>query len=311
MLQKLGQLSQLLQEIAAADKEMQDLHNRTESARLELKDIAETLEKCQISEGGDSSEIEKTEERLYLIYSLQKKHRCTSCEELLQLQTSMEEEARRAKEEEAALEQSCSRLEASKSALSTAAAELSSARRAAASSFSVAVTAQLQGLGMPHGRFQVEQSSCPFQKDGADQITFFFSANVGISLQLLAKVASGGERSRLMFIIKHLLAAKQVLPTLIFDEIDTGISGETAKRMVGMLQQISKKQQVLLISHLPQFAAKAEKHFFIYKEVVDSHTVSKMRALKEEERIEVLAQMLDGQRPSEAALQNARSMRHT
>ena len=311
LLQQLSQLSQTLEELTESDKDIQELHTRTESTRLELKDIAETLEKHQLSEVGDTSDIEKIEDRLHLIYSLQKKHRCTNCEELLQLQISMEEEAAHLQQEEAELELSRSRLQSAKRALSEAANELSCARKEASSSFAEAVSAQLQALGMPHGRFRVEQSSCSFQKDGADQLTFLFSANVGVSLQPLAKVASGGERSRLMFIIKHLLSTKQVLPTLIFDEIDTGISGETAKRMIDMVQQISKEQQVLLISHLPQFAAKADTHFFIYKETEDDRTVSKVQSLNEEERVEVLAQMLDGENPSKEALQNARSMRHT
>ena len=312
LLVQLVRLIDTLGTLAKNDACMQPLHQRTERVRIELKDIAETLNNEQKDEINGTDEADRVQERLHVIYGLQKKHRLKNCEELLVLQQKMIATAKSLEDEQEALQRSLNHLQVVEAALKKAAESLSTARRQAFKPFSEAITKHLHALGMSQGHFSVAQTTCPFQQDGIDQITFFFSANKGIAPQPLAQVASGGERSRLMFIIKYLLAAKQALPVLVFDEIDTGISGETTKRMIEMMKWVSKQHQLLVISHLPQFAASADVHFLLYKEEQQGRTISKIRALDEKTRVLTLAHMLDGENPSEQAMENARSMRrHT
>ena len=310
ILLQMAHLVNALEALSLTDSEMRALLQRVESARLELKDVSEAIEKHHQEEQISTEKSNHIEERLNLIYQLQKKHQLQSCEALLALQSELEQRLKGLDQEEEALEESFQLLQSSETELREVAEELSRSRRAAVDPFSEAVISHLKGLGMPYARFSVSMStSSSFQQDGIDQIQFTFSANAGIAPQPLVQVASGGEKSRLMFVIKYLLGAKQSLPTLIFDEIDTGISGETAQRMIDMAQHISQRHQVILISHLPQFAARAETHFLIYKEESKGNTVSNIRVLSESDRIKVLAEMLDGQDPSPQALENAKNMR--
>ena len=309
LLQQLAELTHTLEVLSLKDEQMSELLKRTESTRLELKDIAEALEKGQRSELSSPEEATQIEERLSLIYSLQKKHHLESCAALLELEAQLSAQLEGLDRQEEELEDCKKRLHTAESALHHSAHRLTQARAKASVPLSEAIVTHLRKLGMPHAQFSVARTAISPQQDGADQIVFVFSANTGIKPQPLAEVASGGEKSRLMFVVKYLLAAQQSLPTLIFDEIDTGISGETAKRMIHMMEEIAKQHQVILISHLPQFAARAERHFLIYKEERNNSTVSRVRALTEKERIQALAEMIDGATPSIEALENARKMR--
>ena len=311
ILKQLHELVEALTEWAGEEEALQTLQKRAESARIDLRDIADTCMGTQESEAGAAAEIEGLRARLDLLYALQKKHRVGSCEALLEVQQKMEDAEAAVERQKEAFEASYRHFSSAQVLLQETAEQLSLARQGASVAFSRDVMQHLSALNMPQGRFSIDRIACEYQSDGIDRLVFLFSANAGIEPQPLAQVASGGERSRLMFVIKYLLASKKALPTLIFDEIDTGISGETVKRMLDMVKEVSKAHQVIIISHHPQFAARADTHFFIYKAEQNGRTVSHIRRLEETERIRVLAQMLDGQNPSKQATENARNMRES
>ena len=166
----------------------------------------------------------------------------------------------------------------------------------------------LHELAMPHATIQIKQAEIGLTSNGLDKISILFSANAGISPDELKKVASGGEFSRLMFSIKYLLAGKTSLPTIIFDEIDSGISGEVAMKMVKMMKEMASRHQVVAITHLPQIAASGDRHYFVFKAHENSRSVSKIRALDDKEREYEIAKMIGGDNPSETSLQNAREL---
>ncbi|WP_373396907.1 hypothetical protein V8V91_20025 [Algoriphagus halophilus] len=168
--------------------------------------------------------------------------------------------------------------------------------------------ALLVELGMENSKLQVELNSIAPTSNGMDEVELLFSANKGTSLQPLKKVASGGEFSRLLFAIKYLMADKMAMPTLIFDEIDTGISGEVALQMVRMMKEISGKHQVICITHLPQVAGKGDVHYFVYKDNSSHKTISKIKELSADERVLELAKMIGGANPSDSALKSAKEL---
>ena len=306
ILSQLTLLVQNLEDWSSHEQHIAEFSKRAESARIELKDIADSLEKETIQEESSEESTEEVQRRLYEIYALQKKHKVSGSQELLEVQEQLSHALANLNKQQEHLEIHRKQVKEAEESCRQAAEVLSKRRIAALEPFSQAVTSHLAGLGMPEGQFFVKHTPCALQQEGIDVLDFFFSANKGISAKPLAQIASGGERSRLMFIIKYLQAAKRAMPTLIFDEIDTGISGETAKKMITMIQNMAHTHQILLISHLPQFAAKADKHFFIFKEVEGERTVSKIRELQLEERIEAIAQMLEGIRPSSHARESAK-----
>ena len=185
---------------------------------------------------------------------------------------------------------------------------LSYKRKACFPDFEKALEALLQDLGMENARVQFEGQDIEPHANGLDRMELLFSANKGMPLHPLKKVASGGEFSRLLFAIKYLMADKMSLPTLIFDEIDSGISGEVALQMVRMMQEIAKNHQVICITHLPQVAAKGEVHFFVYKDHSAEKTMSKVKQLTVEERVQELAKMMAGANPSAAAQASAKEL---
>jgi DNA repair protein RecN (Recombination protein N) len=197
-------------------------------------------------------------------------------------------------------------------ALKKVADELSASRKKAIPGIEKEINKQLVELAMPHAVLRIAQQPVDdkdtFLADGQERIQFLFSANKGMDFKELAKVASGGEMSRLMLSIKSLLARLSEMPTIIFDEIDTGISGETAARVGGILKSMAKEHQVLAITHLPQMASKGDAHFLVYKETKKSSTRSFLRELNEEERVNEIARMLSGEELTAAALENARDL---
>src|SRR5690606_41933243 len=170
------------------------------------------------------------------------------------------------------------------------------------------IVSLVQSIGMPDASFLIQRNETQPTAEGIDEISFYFSANKGIKPQLLKNSASGGEFSRLMFCIKYILADKTALPTIVFDEKDTGISGEIALKMVNMMKQMAQRHQVTVISHLPQIAAKGDTHYFVYKDNSSSKTISKIRNLSHEERVTAIAQMIGGESPSATAFENAKEL---
>lgn len=288
----------------------EEWHSRMESLYIELKDIADEVADAEESIHFDPERQTWVEERLDTIYTAQQKHRVSSIAALLEIEQQFRNTLQRideAAEHIALMEQET---EAAYQALTQAAEALTRERKQVAQSFEQEIAARLVELGIPNTRFAVDIAPRR-QPDstGADSVTFLFSANKNGALQNIAEVASGGEISRIMLSLKSIIATATAMPTLIFDEIDTGVSGTIAARMADIMEEIAQHgRQVISITHLPQIAAKGITHYKVYKEDTATATVSHIRSLTTEERISELAQMMSAGTLTEAAINNAREM---
>ena len=306
---QLSLVHQLLQGIKKFDDQFETQSDRIQSVLIELKDIHAELEdvigKLQL----DPKRLEEVNERLSFIYNLQKKHRLQSIEELLQFEEELSQKLQRISSFEDEILRLKKEVDEKKSQLLKSGNALTASRKKAIPALEKEVTQQLSELAMPHAMLRIaliEENENTFTADGMEKIQFLFSANKGGDFKELAKVASGGEMSRLMLCIKSIMARLTAMPTVIFDEIDTGISGETAARVGAILKQMAKDHQVLAITHLPQIASKGNTHFLVYKEVKKSSTRSQLRILNDVERLNEIARMLSGEVLTDAALDNAR-----
>jgi len=307
-----GQLSEVLRQVAEVKKfhpGIPALYARLESLSVEMEDIAGEFERVAESTEFDPERIEVIQARLDAIYRLQNKHRVNSVAELLEIKESIQSKLDALGDlssEIAAIEKN---IAAQEKNLDSIAQQLSERRKKSAPSFTKKVLSLLKQLAMPHTRFEVEFKTLDhLSATGTDEVGFLFAANPGSRLQHIKDVASGGELSRLTLVTKSLVASAIPLPTLIFDEIDTGISGDVSLKMGNILRQLSNHHQVINITHSPQIAAKADAHYFVYKKVSATATATKVKLLKEEERVRSIAVMLSQNPPSESALQNAREL---
>ncbi|WP_448700707.1 DNA repair protein RecN [Mucilaginibacter sp. AW1-3] len=286
-----------------------ELHQRLNSTIIELKDIAAEIDDLEQRTNIDEERALEINNRLNLIYSLQKKHRVSSNDELLEIQRQLSAQIQQAlfgDEEIAALQK---QIATGKEELNQLAAKISKERIAAIPSIEKQVQATLAGMGMEHAVLKIENNVADdFDQNGIDHIRFLFSANKGHTLAEMSKVASGGELSRLMLSIKSLIASYTALPTIIFDEIDTGVSGEVAHKVGQVMEQLSQNLQVITITHLPQIASKGQSHYFVYKDNQGDTTYTRIKQLDQSERILEIAKMLSGDNPGESALQNAREL---
>ena len=288
----------------------EDWHERMESLYIELKDIADDVSDASERISYDPERQAWVEQRLDTIYTAQQKHRVGSVAELLEIAERFRDTLQRideAGERIAAMEKETA---AALEALQHAAEGLTAQRQAIATTFEKEIATRLVELGIPNTRFAVEITPRR-QPDstGADSVAFLFSANKNSALQNIAEVASGGEISRIMLSLKSIIATATAMPTLIFDEIDTGVSGTIAARMADIMESIaSHGRQVISITHLPQIAAKGTAHYKVYKEDTEDATVSHIRTLTTDERISELAQMMSSGTLTEAAINNAREM---
>ena len=282
---------------------------RLHSTQLELADIADELDQINNSINYSAERIQIVNDRISMGYKLQKKHGITTTNELLALKDDLQQklneilnlgEAIQQKEKQTAeLLQQCD----------AKAKIISANRKKAIEPLAKNVNTLLARVGMPNARFTAQaQPLGTLSELGIDRIEFLFDANKSNRFEQLRKVASGGELSRLMLCIKSLVAKKLQLPTLIFDEIDTGISGEAARQVGNIMKELSASHQLISITHQPQIAAKADAHYFVYKAIEKDKIVTSIRLLGNDERITTIAQMLSGEKPTAAALQNAREM---
>jgi DNA repair protein RecN (Recombination protein N) len=308
VLQGMGQIQSSLQGLERLAQAFATYRTRFQEAWIELKDLAETLADEDSRVEVDAEKLERTRERLSKIYQLQKKHGLQTIEELMELESQLADKVLQVQQVDDQLAEAHQLCLQNEKAMLAAAEVLSQKRRACFPSFEKALEALLQDLGMENARVQFERQVVDPNANGLDRVELLFSANKGMPLQPLKKVASGGEFSRLLFAIKYLMADKMALPTLIFDEIDTGISGEVALQMVRMMQEIAKNHQVICITHLPQVAAKGAVHFFVYKDHSAEKTMSKVKQLTVEERVHELAKMIAGSNPSAAAQASAKEL---
>ena len=308
-LAELRRAAQLLESIAAHLPEAAALAERLESARIEIGDIADELERQ--SEGIDfnPARAEQVASRLNLIYDLLQKHRAASITELLALAKDWEEQLNRLENMESLLEESQRRCAALLADLRKKGSVLTATRGKAAEIVEQSLTESLHTLGMPNVsiQFSLQPREVP-AACGMDTPVFLFSANKNVPMQPVSEIASGGEIARVMLALKGLIARHKNLPTIIFDEIDTGVSGTMAERMAVMMGEIAKHCQVLCITHLPQIAAKGNAHFRVHKEENETGTTSHISLLSPEERVREIATMLSGAEISEAAVSNAKAL---
>ncbi|MBI0399484.1 DNA repair protein RecN [Cyclobacterium marinum] len=307
-MQQLAAAKQHFQYLQKFGKNFEDLNQRFESLLIELNDILESLSLEEQEIEVDFEKSEWVRERLSKIYQLQKKHGVQSDKELLELASVLADKVFKGDHLEEELANQQILLKETKEKLSAMGQKLSKKRQAIFNGFSREIQSLLAQLGMENARVEILRKEVTANESGIDDIDILFSANKGIQPQPIGQVASGGEFSRLMFAIKYVMADKMALPTLIFDEIDTGISGEIALQMVRMMQEIATKHQVICISHLPQVAAKGEKHYFVFKDNSSKKTISKIKLLNPEERLLEIAKMISGSNPSTTAFENAKEL---
>lgn len=304
----LRSIAKILEKLAAYSPEYEKLYERTEIALEELKDIAQEIGNQYEATEYNPSRIEQIQSRLDEIERLQKKHKVGSIEALLDIEKELSDKVDRVLNFDEALNKAQKQQEQALEEVKKLANTLSEIRKKG----SIAIEQDLAGLfsdlGMPNAQLRIEIQKVEPNISGTDKVAFLFSANKGIAPQEIKSVASGGEFSRLMLAIKYILAGKTAMPTLILDEIDTGISGEIALKMAKMMQEMSKSHQIITITHLHQIAAKGEKHYFVYKEDTQERTFSRIKELGQKERIQEIAMMISGTPNSEAALQSAREL---
>ncbi|MDR0560348.1 MAG: DNA repair protein RecN [Prevotellaceae bacterium] len=282
---------------------------RIDDCLLEIRDISEEVERINSSLDIDPERLTVVENRLNTIYDLLQKHRVKSVAELLEIQASYEKsliETDNLDETIAAIQKSVNE---NFEQVKTMAAQISELRQKNISHIENHVCNMLKSLGMPNAVFKVQlDKSSQYSADGIDEILFLFSANKDMPPKEISKVVSGGEMSRLMLSLKSLLVQGMALPTIIFDEIDTGISGEVADKMGDIIKEMSNKTQVINITHLPQIAAKGDKHYRVYKEDTETATYTKMNKLSKDERITEIAKMLSGSKITDAAIKHAKEL---
>ena len=302
-------LEQKLTKIDSYSKEYQELSDRISSVKIELDDIIGDLESAFEQVDFNPSEATQLNNRLQLIYNLQKKHYVNSISELLTIQSALLIKVNTVENAEQSILDQETIVKGIVNKLDAVALKISDARSKIILKLSKQLADILADLGMPHARFQIKNTpSENYYKNGKDSLEFLFSANKGGQYGELKKVASGGELSRVMLAIKKILSENSQLPTIIFDEIDSGVSGEVSNKMAHIMSQMSRKMQVITITHLPQIAAKGNQHYKVYKEEVNHITTTNLKQLSEDERIVEIAEMLSGKTISDSALTHAREL---
>ena len=298
-----------LQHVEKFDPEINTLFERLRSSIIELNDIADETSRIESKIGHSAEKLSIIQERLDLLYTLQQKHRVANHSELLAIQQKLSDSLSQLISSDEQIETLKKNIDLLKLELTKQANELSENRKKAIKVVETATTKTLHQVGMPNAKLILtHQVISELNKDGLDEIQLLFSANAGQAPAPVNKVASGGELSRLMLAIKSLLAKHTSLPTIIFDEIDTGISGETALKVGKVIADLGNDMQILSITHLPQIAAKGNSHYFVYKNEENNKTTTGIRKLNEEERVYAIAEMLSGKDPGASALQNAKDL---
>src|SRR5690606_38350672 len=287
----------------------ESLVDRLQSSLIELKDLSAEVE--QVAEGisMDEERLSIVNERLSILYDLQKKHRVTTVKELLELKQDLENKLQATDSQGEQIEVLKVKIEKLHQEIVKLADQLTKNRSKATKIVEKEVQEVLSRVGMPHAQLNVDLNKLSdFKSTGQDEVSFLFSANKGQALQPIHRVASGGELSRVMLAIKSLVAKTSALPTIIFDEIDTGISGEVALRVGELMEELADNMQVISITHLPQIASQGNSHFKVYKEDKGNKTKSNIVLMNEEERVLEIAQMLSGANPEDTAIQHAKEM---
>lgn len=288
-----------------------ELSGRLESALIEIKDIADEVATLEQSVYMDEGRLNVVNDRLSVLYGLQKKHRLETVADLILLQQQLETKIQAVADQEGHLAEMETQVERDRVALQHVAEVLHGSRAAVVDKVEKHVQELLAEVGMPNARLQIDVrflEADRFKPSGASDVQFLFSANKGQPFQPIHKVASGGELSRVMLAVKSLIAQTSALPTIIFDEIDTGISGEVALRVGEIMERLAENMQVLAITHLPQIASKGNAHFKVYKQDEGDKTKTNIVLLDKDKRVMEVAQMLSGANPGESAMQHAKEL---
>lgn len=297
-----------LSKVSAYSKDVEDNNSRVNSVIIELQDIANEFEIQSNNIEFNPSRLEFINSRIDSIYSLFQKHSVSGVEELINLRDSLDEKLNNISNYDDQLELLLSNIDAKEKELFVIAEEISLKRKSVFKEVEKKLIKMLVDLGIKNANFKIDLEKVALSNSGIDDITFLFSANKSNELHSLGKVASGGEMSRLMLSLKYLICASRNLPSIIFDEIDTGVSGNIAEKMALMMKDMSANMQVISITHLPQIAAKGEWHYKVFKIDEANSTFSKIEMLKNNERVNEIAQMLSGSEVSDAALDNAKQL---
>jgi len=308
VLQMLKQIINQLNGYASYHTDISSIVGRLQSTQIELQDIAGEIDHINDSVLYDEKRINLINDRIATGYKLLKKHGVKTTNELLQIQNELQQKLQAVLNIDEAITAKEKETEQLLKQANAVAEEISKARQAQTEPLIQQVNKLLIQVGMPNARIKIAITPASLNEYGKDNIEFLFDANKSNRFEPLRKVASGGELSRLMLCIKSLVAESIDLPTLIFDEIDTGISGEAAKQVGNIMKKLAASRQVICITHQPQIAGKADAHFFVYKEIKNDAVKASIRLLTTDERITTIAQMLSGEKPTAAALQNAREM---
>ena len=308
---RLREVSQSLNGVKRFLPAAEEILRRLESVRIELEDIASEMETRRQDITADPERLQEIQERLDLIFRMQKKHRVNDVKSLIQIAEELQQKLDSISIHTEELEELMQKNSEQKKTLIETAKRISSSRKKQTLKVVQKINSMLQDVGMPNAQIKIGHEALSeegLNANGLDRFQFLFAPNKGSEFQEIKKIASGGELSRLMLSFKSLIAASTSLPTLIFDEIDSGISGETAMKVSRILKKLSAEHQVICITHLPQIAAKGDLHYFVYKETSQGRTYTRVRELNEEEMIKAIAQMIGGEKTTAAALESAREL---
>lgn len=305
----LNSLENRLSKIASFSKEYQELSTRVDSIKIELDDIVTELEDANENVDFNPNEIEEINDRLQLLYNLQKKHYVSSNSELLAILEDLSNQVSQVENAEETINNKKKEIEDVAAKLDKVAAIITKKRQQKIPALTKELEVLLADLGMQNARFSIKiNPTKKYFENGKDELSFLFSANKGGNFGELKKVASGGELSRIMLSVKKILSENTHLPTIIFDEIDTGVSGEVSNKIAAIMQQMSNNMQVIAITHLPQIAAKGNNHYKVFKKEVNGVTTTSLKQLTAEERVVEIAEMLSGKEFSETAITHAKEL---
>ncbi|PKB18171.1 DNA repair protein RecN [Flavobacterium sp. 5] len=309
VMHNLNEIKNAIQKIATFSTDYTLLFERITSLKIEFEDIAIELNRCSEKLINDPEQLNLINQKLQLIYNLQKKHQVSTVDELLIVQNTLENSVLELGNIDEEIVKLTALVDANAIQLDQICDTIHNNRQKAIPLLSQKLITILETLGMPNVRFKMELNpSSTYFENGKDELQFLISANKGTDFGLLKKVASGGEMSRIMLAVKAILAQYSKLPTLIFDEIDTGVSGEIANKMGEIMKEMSTQMQIFAITHLPQIAAKGNEHFKVFKSTVGEDTQSELKLLTSEERVVEIAQMLSGTVISDSALNHAKAL---
>jgi DNA repair protein RecN (Recombination protein N) len=311
LLNRISKIQSLIQSAAKHSTAINELSERLKSVAIELKDISNEADRLGAEVVSNPGRMEEIQLRLDEIYRLEQKHRISTVAELIIIKSELEEKLKGIASIDDEIESCRNLLLVKKNILTAAAKRISEKRKVAIPKVEKEITRLLAAVNLPHAVLKIEQTIAEdekFTSDGIDSIQFLFSANKGVPIRNIEKAASGGELSRLMLCIKAAVAKLVSLPVMIFDEIDTGISGETALNVAAVLKQLSRNHQLIAITHLPQIAGRGDQHYFVYKQVAGKKTSAHVKLLSPDERIVEIAKMLSGDKPSAGAVENAKEL---